>query len=118
MALAILDAGMEIFFVLPDDDHIHVRMFRIDKRVIGYAGTHVGIEAKHGARWDVEALIAATLGGSEGCFEKYPGAAQRFPFARLDTFVVAAQIVLLANFDLFNLYTRPCLLDDAEGSIH
>src|SRR6266568_1723989 len=118
VGLAILDAGIEVFFVLTDDDHVHVRMFRIDKRVIGYARTHIGIETKHGARCDVEALIAATLGCSDGCFEKYPGAAQRFPCARLDTCVVAAQIDLLANFDLFNLYTRPCLLDDVEGSIH
>src|SRR5260370_10492520 len=118
VGLAILDAGIEILFVLTDDDHVHVRMFRIDKRVIGYTGTHVGIEAKHGARCDVEAFIAAPLGCSDGCFEKYPGAAQRFPCARLDTCVVAAQIDLLANFDLFNLYTRPCPLDDVEGTIH
>src|SRR5260370_25139021 len=117
VGLAILDAGIEIFFVLTDDDHVHVRMFRIDKRVIGYAGTHVGIEAQHGARCDVEALIAAPLGCSDGCFEKYPGAAQRFPCARLDTCVVAAQIDLLANFDLFNLSKCPCSLHDVEVRI-
>src|SRR5262245_17470143 len=75
MSLAILDAGIKILLVLADDDYIHVRMFRIDKRVIGNTGTHVGIETKHGPGCDVEALVATPLGCSDGSFEKYPGAA-------------------------------------------
>ena len=37
IGLAVLDPGIEVFLVLPDDHHIHIRMAGGDKRMIGNA---------------------------------------------------------------------------------
>ncbi len=74
MGLAILDASIEILFVLADDDHIHLGMLGVDKRVIGNGWAYVGIETKHGARRDVETFVASALWRGDGSLKKHFGA--------------------------------------------
>src|SRR5579863_3208372 len=118
VGLAVLDARVEVLFIFTHDDHIHRRMFGLDKWIIGDARTHVGVQSEHNARCDVQALVPAALGRGNGSLEKYLGAAQGLPRARLDARADAPQIDLLADFDLFNIYTRACSLDNAQGGVH
>src|SRR6185369_14017706 len=55
-AYLILDARIEVLFVLAHDHDVHVGMFGLDERIIGDARPHIGIEAEPLARGDVETL--------------------------------------------------------------
>ena len=66
----VLDARVEILFVLAHDHHVHVGMLGVDERMIGNARPHVGVEAQRLARGDVEALEAAALRGGDGRFRE------------------------------------------------
>jgi hypothetical protein len=43
IGLAVLDAGIQIFFILADDYDVHTRMFGFDVRVVRNARAHVGV---------------------------------------------------------------------------
>ena len=57
----ILDARVQILFVLAHDHHVHIGMLGVDERMVGHARPHVGILAQRLARGDVQALEAAAL---------------------------------------------------------
>src|SRR5690606_17391778 len=40
--LAVLNAGVKVFFVFADDDHVHVLVLAVHKTVKGAHGAHVG----------------------------------------------------------------------------
>src|SRR5690606_10962725 len=60
--LLVLDAGVGVLFVFPDDDQVHVGVLGRDEGVVGHARPHVGVQAQHLAGGHVEALVAAALG--------------------------------------------------------
>src|SRR2546425_876618 len=93
-------------------------MLGFDKWVIGNAGTHIRVHSKSCACRYVQALITATLWSGDRCFEEYLGAAKRLPGTWFDTCTDSTQVDLLTNFDLHNIYTRACCLNDAKGGIH
>ena len=110
MRLTVFDAGIEVFFIFADDNHIHIWVLGIDKGIIGDAWTHIRVESKGCACRDVEAFVAAALGGSDGCFEKYFGAAEQFPRAGFDAGVDTAQVDFLAYFDVSISMLAPAAL--------
>ena len=58
IGLPMLDAGIEIFLVFADDDDVHSRMFRADKRVERDARSDVRVEAERLPSSNVNALEA------------------------------------------------------------
>ena len=114
----ILDAGVEILFVLAHDDDVHAGMLGVDERVIGDAGAHVGVEAERFAGGDVEALETAALRRGDGRFQENLGAAQGVPGAGLDAGGVAAQVDLLADLDGFDVKARAGGLQNVQGGGH
>src|SRR5207245_7584342 len=73
----ILDARVEILFVLADDHDIHDVMLGFDEWVIRNAWPHIGIKAQRLARSDVKALESAALRGGDGRFEEDFGGSHR-----------------------------------------
>ena len=72
VGLAMLDAGVDVFLVLADDDDVQIRVEGLNKRNIGDAGPDVRIESQRLADHDVEALKAATLRSRDRRLEKCP----------------------------------------------
>ena len=66
----VFDSGIQVLFVFAHDHHVHIRVLRLDERVIGDARPHVGILAKGLARGDVQALEAAALRVVMGALRK------------------------------------------------
>src|ERR1039458_7586200 len=93
----VLDPGVQVLFVLPDDHHIHIGVLGVDEGVVRDARPHVGILAQRLARGHVEALEAAALGRGDRSLQEDLGSQQRFPGARLDTCAIAAQVDLLGK---------------------
>src|SRR5690606_22475397 len=60
--LLVLDAGVGVFLVLPDDDHVHVGVLGRDERVVRHAWAHIGVKPQHLTGRHVEALVPAALG--------------------------------------------------------
>src|SRR5579859_617299 len=118
LRLAILNSSVGILFVLTNNYHVHSRVLGVDEGIIGDTWSYIGVEAKGDTGGNVEALVAATLRRRDRRFEKYFGAAQRFPGAGLHARANATQIDLLSNFNRLNLKWRACCLDNMEGSIH
>src|SRR5687768_13245794 len=44
--LPMLDAGIELLFVLADDDELHLRVFRCYKGCVGNTGANIGEQAE------------------------------------------------------------------------
>ena len=53
LALAVLNAGVEILFILPHHDDIHSGMLGFDEGRIGYARADIGKEAECGPDRDI-----------------------------------------------------------------
>ncbi len=106
VGLAVLNAGVKVFFVLADDDHVHAGMLCLDERMIGNARPHVRVQAEHLAHGDVQTLEAAALWRSDWRLEKNFGVAERFPRTGFDAGAVSAQINFLADVDFLDIQLR------------
>ena len=102
-----LDAAVDVFLVLADDDDIHAGMLGVDVGVVGDARAHVRVQAEHLPGGDVQALEAAALRRRDRRLQEHLRAAQRLPRARLDAGTVAAQVDLLADFDGLDVEPAP-----------
>src|SRR5205085_2000633 len=118
VGLAVLDAGVEVFFVLADDHHVHAGMPGVDERVVGDARPHIGVQAQHLTGGHIQALEASPLRRGDGGLEKDSGAAQRFPRAGLDTGGVSTPVHFLADLDGFGVDAGAGRLEDAPGRLH
>ena len=118
IGLAVLDAGVEVLFVLTDDHHVHAGVPGVDERGVGDTGPHVGVQAQHLARGHVKALEASSLRCRNRGLEKDFGAAQRFPRAGLDTGGIATPVHFLADLNGFRVDAGAGRLEDAEGRLH
>ena len=118
LGLAVLDAGIKIFFVLSNNHHIHYRVLRFHEGVIGHAGPNVGIKAERLAHGDVQALVAATLRRGNRRFKENFCAAQRVPGAWLYPGAVPGQINFLADFYCFNLEVSAGCFENVESCRH
>ena len=61
IGLAVLNARVQILFILADDHDVHARMLRLDERMIRNAGPHVRVKSERFAHGHVQALVASTL---------------------------------------------------------
>ena len=118
IGLPVLDAAVDVFLVLANDDDVHVRMLGRDVRVQRRAGAHVGVHAQRLAHRDVEALEAAALRRRDRRLEKDLRPAQRFPGRWLDA--VASRACRRARrCRSRSMSSRaPAARDDAQRSIH
>src|SRR3712207_8637568 len=56
-------SGVDVLLVLAHDHHVHAGVLRRHEGGVGRDGPHVGEEPEAFAHGDVEALVAAALGG-------------------------------------------------------
>jgi len=68
--LPVLDARVQILFVLAHDHHVHARMLGLNVRGIRNARPHIRIQAERFARSHIERLEAATLRSRDRRFEE------------------------------------------------
>ena len=118
LGLSVLDARVEIFLVLADDDHIHTLRADGDRRVIGDAGSHVGEETERLAHGDVETLETSALGSGDGGLQEDLGASEGFPRGIFDARAVASHVNGLANLNRLRGQGGACSGQDAKGGIH
>ena len=117
--LAVFDPGVEVFFVLADQHHVHVGVvLGLDVGMERGGGAHVGEEAERDARGDVEALEAAALRRGDGRLEEDSGASDRFPRGVIDAGGDAAAVDLLTDLDDFRLDARPGSLEHVHDRRH
>ena len=114
----VLDAGVQVLFVLADNHQIHVGMPGVHERVVGDAGADIGVLAEGLAGGDVEALEAAALRRGDGSLEEDVGPQQGFPGARFDPRGVAAQIDLFSDFNGFDLERGARGFQNLERGVH
>jgi len=114
----ILNAGVQILFVLAHDHDVHIRVLGVDERVIGDAWPHIRVLAQRLARGHIEALESAALRRGDGRFEKDFGAQERIPRTRFYAGGVAAQVNLLANLNGLDLESRASRFQDLKRGIH
>ncbi len=113
-----LDPRIGVFLVLPNNDHIHPRMFRPNIRRIGNTGPDIGIQPKRLSRGHIQALVPTALRGSNRRFEKHFRSAERVPGRRLNPRRVPPQINLLPNLDLLDIQSRPTPFQNRQGGLH
>jgi hypothetical protein len=114
----VLDARVEVLLVLAHDDDIHRRVLGRDVRVVGHARTHVRVEPQQLTCRDVQALEPAALRGCDGRLQEDLGPQQAIQRALLDARRVAAEVDLLADFNLLDLQPRARLLEDGQRRVH
>ena len=118
VGLLVLDAGVEILFVLAHNHEIHLRMLGVDVGVVRNARANVGVEAERLAGRDVEALEAAALRRRDRRFEEHFGASQRIPGAGFDADAHAALIDLFADFDGFDVESGARFFQNVKRGRH
>ncbi len=118
VGLPVLDAGIQVLFVLAHDHDVHLRMPGGDERRVRSAGPHVGVEPERLAHGDVEALEPAALGGGDRRLVEHARAPQRLPGAGLDSRADALRVDLLADLDRLHFELRAGGLQDAQGRGH
>ena len=114
----VLDARVEVLFVLAHDHHVHAGMLGVDERMVGDARPDVGILAERLARGDVQALEAAALRRGDRSFQEDLGAQEGVPGARFDAGGIAAQINLFADLDGLDVESRAGRFQDLERGVH
>ena len=118
VGLAVLDARVEVFLVLPHDHQVHLGVQRLHVGRVAHAGAHVGVEAQRLSDGDVQALEAATLGRGDGGLEEHLGAAQAFPRVGSNARAVARKVLLLANVYEFGRQRCASGLEHAQRRFH
>src|SRR5688572_1440828 len=93
-------------------------MLGVDERMVTDRRTNIGVEAECLARSDVQTLIATTLRSRNWCFEKNFCAKERIPSRRFDTCIVAFEVDLLADLDLFDIELCARCKDNVKRRIH
>ena len=106
VGVPVLDPTVEIFFVLPHDHDVHLRVERVDERRVRDAWPDVGEKPEAGSNRDVEALVAAPLRRRDRAFEEHLGAADRLPGVRRDPRRVTALVDGLPDGDTLDLEAR------------
>src|SRR5439155_22915856 len=96
----------EVFLDLAHEHDVDAGMQRLHERVVGDAGTHVGVEAERLASRDVQALEPSALRGRDRSFQENPCSTERLPGRRLDTGARPAPINPLADLDLLDRELR------------
>ena len=118
IGLLVLDSSVHVFFIFAHDDDIHARMFRADERMVGNAGTNVGIKSQTLADGHVQAFETTALWRGNGRFQKHFGAPQRIPGAFFNTRAVAGQVNLFADLDGFDFELSAGLFEDVQRRGH
>ncbi len=76
IGLSMLDARVQILFVLADDDDIHTRVFGCNEWRVGGTRSDVGVEAQGFSYRHVETLETSTLRCGDRRLEEHTGAPQ------------------------------------------
>ena len=116
--LAVLDARIEILFVLADDHQVHPGMPRGDEGRIGDTGPDIGVEAEGLPDGDVERLHPAALGRGDRRLVEDAGAPQAVPDARRETRGMTLAPDCFADLDEFRRQARAPGLQDAQAGLH
>jgi len=118
VGLAVLDAGVEVFLVLADDDDVHHRMLGGDERGIGRARPDIGIQPERLADGDVEALESAPLGRRDRRLVEHLRPPQAVPGLRRDACGVAREIDALPDVDRLEGEPGTCRDEDLQARLH
>src|SRR5205823_14937500 len=76
IGLAVLNARVQVLFILADDHDVHARMLCLDERMIRNAWPHVRVKSERLAHGHVQALVASTLRRRNRSFQENFGVAQ------------------------------------------
>ena len=118
IGLAVLDAAIDVLFVLANDDDVHRRVFGRDVGIERHAGPNVGVHAERLADGNVEALEAAALRRRDRRLQKDLRAPQRFPGRRLDAVAQTLVVDRLADLDALELEPRSRGIEDSQRRGH
>ena len=118
IGLLVLDAGVQVFFVLADDDEVHARVGRCDVGRVRLAGSHVGEQTERLANSHIQAFVAAPLWGGDGAFEQHLVAANDIPRFGRDAGQNAAPVDSFSNFNGVIGEGNARRVEDAEGRGH
>ncbi len=116
--LVVLDSRVEILFVLPDDDHVHIGVLGLDVGVVSDTRADIGIEAKGGAYGDVKAPKAFPLGRGDRGLEEHLSPTERLPRRIFDASGVASVVNLFPNLNGLDLELSAAGLQNPEDDRH
>ena len=116
--LPVLDAGIEILFVLPHDHEVDTGVLGRDVRIEAHAGAHVGVEPQRLANGHVERLEPTSLRRGDRALEEHARSSQRLPRRRFDARALSATVDLLTDFYDFRCNARPRRRKNAKRGFH
>ena len=113
-----LNPRVGVFLVLPDDDHIHLRVLGSDIGIVAETRPDVGVETERLAGRHIERFKTSTLRGGNRSFEKHLGTPEGFPCGGLDAGRIAPQVNLFTDLNLLDVQPGPAPLQNCQGSFH
>ena len=118
VGLPVLDAGVQVLFVLAHDDHVHRGVACGHEGGQCQAGPDVGVQAQRFAQRDVQAFVPAALRRADRGLEQHLRATDAGPGLGGNARVVSAQVDGLADVDELGFDAGASGFQHAERGAH
>lgn len=118
IGLPMLNPGVEVFLILPNDQQVKIGMLGGNNRVQRPAGADIGEETQAFPQGNIHAFIPAALGGGDRPFQHQPRAGKALPGFRRQTARVARLIAGFADGHGLRRQARARCLKNCKGCRH